>query len=98
MHESTASPTTKQDESWPRKATVGRGAYTQIATVCRQSFASHSFARCADAGRVAGYCGNSAAMIHRHYRQLAIPTDAKEFFNVKPAQDAIALPKLVTAN
>jgi len=32
---------------------------------CRHSFASYSFALCADAGRVAGYCGNSPAMIHK---------------------------------
>ena len=53
---------------------------------CRHSFAGYSFALCNDAGRVAGYCGNSAAVIHRHYRQLATPADAKDFFNIKPPQ------------
>jgi integrase len=58
----------------------------------RHSFASYSFALCADAGRVAGYCGNSPAVIHRHYRQLATPDDAKAFFSVKPAAIVKALP------
>jgi integrase len=59
---------------------------------CRHSFASYSFALCADAGRVAGYCGNSAAVIHRHYRQLATPADAQKFFSVKPANAVNVIP------
>jgi integrase len=35
----------------------------------RHSFVTYSFALSADAGRVAGYAGNSPAIIHRHYRQ-----------------------------
>ena len=35
---------------------------------CRHSFANYSFALSADAGRVAGYCGNSPGVIHRHYQ------------------------------
>jgi len=57
----------------------------------RHSFASYSFALCADAGRVAGYCGNSPAVIHRHYKQLCTPTDAQKFFSLKPAQHASVL-------
>jgi integrase len=59
---------------------------------CRHSFASYSFALCADAGRVAGYCGNSPAVIHRHYKQLCTPADAQKFFNIKPAAVVTALP------
>jgi integrase len=59
---------------------------------CRHSFASYSFALCADAGRVAGYCGNSAKVIHRHYRQLCTPADAQKFFSIKPATAANVLP------
>jgi len=58
----------------------------------RHSFASYSFALSNDAGRVAGFCGNSAAVIHRHYRQLATPADGKEFFSVNPPQNANVLP------
>lgn len=58
----------------------------------RHSFASYSFALCADAGRVAGYCGNSPAVIHRHYKQLCTPADAQKFFSVKPAASVNVLP------
>jgi integrase len=65
---------------------------------CRHSFASFSFALCADAGRVAGYCGNSAAVIHRHYRQLATPADAQKFFSIKPATAVNVLPMQAAAS
>jgi integrase len=58
----------------------------------RHSFASYSFALCADAGRVAGYCGNSPAVIHRHYKQLCTPADAQKFFSIKPAITIEVLP------
>jgi integrase len=57
---------------------------------CRHSFASYSFALSNDAGRVAGYCGNSAKVIHRHYRQLVTPEDAVKFFSIKPPQSVVA--------
>lgn len=38
-----------------------------------------------------GYCGNSPAVIHRHYKQLCTPADAQKFFSVKPAQPAHVL-------
>lgn len=62
----------------------------------RHSFASYSFALSNDAARIAGYCGNSAAVIHRHYRQLVTPADAMKFFGIKPPAKAIAAP--ATAN
>jgi integrase len=58
----------------------------------RHSFASYSFAICNDAGRVAGFCGNSPKVIHRHYKQLCTQADALKFFEVKPLQTAIAAP------
>lgn len=60
----------------------------------RHSYASYRFAQTGDAGRVAGECGNSAAVIHRHYRELVKPADAERWFNVKPEAPAnvLALP------
>ena len=58
----------------------------------RHSFASYSFALCNDAGRVAGFCGNSPKVIHRHYKQLCTQADAQKFFEVKPPQTVIAAP------
>jgi integrase len=54
----------------------------------RHSYASYRFAQTGDAGRVAGECGNSAAVVHRHYRELVKPADAERWFNVKPEAPA----------
>ena len=66
----------------------------------RHSFASYRFAQIGDAGRVAGECGNSAAVIHRHYRELVRPADAVKWFAVSPTQPAnvLNLPAGATAN
>jgi site-specific recombinase XerD len=58
----------------------------------RHSYASYRFALTGDAGRVAGECGNSAAVIHRHYRELVKPADAQRWFNVKPESPANVTP------
>jgi integrase len=50
----------------------------------RHSFASYRFAQIADAGRVAAELGNSAAVVHRHYRELVTPKDAVKWFAVTP--------------
>jgi integrase len=64
----------------------------------RHSFASYRFAQTGDAGRVAGECGNSASVIHRHYRELVKPADAERWFAVKPESPANVLPMPATAN
>ncbi len=62
---------------------------------CRHSCASYMFALTSDAGRIAGYLGNSAAVIHRHYRELVKPADALAWFNMRPdgATSTPALPQ-----
>ena len=50
----------------------------------RHSYASYRFAQIGDAGRVAGELGNSAGVVHKHYRELVKPSDAEKWFNVKP--------------
>jgi integrase len=50
----------------------------------RHSYASYRFAQTGDAGRVAGELGNSAPVVHAHYRELVKPADAERWFNVKP--------------
>ena len=58
----------------------------------RHSYASYRFAQIGDAGRVAGELGNSAAVVHKHYRQLVTPADAERWFNVKPETPGNVLP------
>lgn len=54
------------------------------ANALRHSYASYRIAEIGDAGRVAGELGNSAAIVHRHYRELVKPTDAAKWFGVLP--------------
>ena len=66
----------------------------------RHSYASYRFAQTTNAGRVAGELGNSAAVVHRHYRELVKPADAERWFAVKPAGEAanvVTLPREVAA-
>jgi integrase len=86
--------------SGPIWAGTPRGLYTarlevaQAAGVAwrqnalRHSYASYRFALTGDAGRVAGECGNSASMVHRHYRALVTPEAAAAWFNVLPEAPA----------
>ncbi len=68
------------------------------ANALRHSYASYRFAQTGDAGRVAGELGNSAAVVHRHYRELVKPIDAEKWFNVKPQTPAnvLAMPSTAT--
>lgn len=50
----------------------------------RHSYASYRFAQIGDAGRVAGELGNSAAVVHRHYRELVKPEGAAKWFAISP--------------
>jgi len=50
----------------------------------RHSFVSCVFALTNDAGRTAGFAGNSPAVVHKFYRELVKPADARAWFNVRP--------------
>ncbi len=50
----------------------------------RHSYASYRFALVPDAGRVASELGHSAAVLHKHYRELAKRDAAEAWFNVRP--------------
>ena len=54
----------------------------------RHSCASYSLALTSDAVKVAYQLGNSADMIHRHYKALVTPADAKQFFELRPTTNA----------
>jgi integrase len=50
----------------------------------RHSYASYRCAQTGDAGKVAGELGNSAAVVHRHYRELVTPDQAEAWFGIRP--------------
>jgi len=54
----------------------------------RHSCASYTLALTGDAVRVAYQLGNSADMIHRHYKALVSKAEAERFFAMRPAADA----------
>jgi integrase len=96
--ESTAAATAV--EANEEKNIKGQKPVEWKANALRHSYASYRFAQTGDAGRVAGECGNSAAVIHRHYRELVKPTDAERWFNVKPESPAnvMPMPAMATAH
>jgi len=66
------------------------------ANALRHSYASYRFALTNDAGRVAGELGNSAAVVHKHYRELVKLADAQRWFAVKPEAPANVLTMAAT--
>jgi integrase len=68
----------------PKKGTPALPAVRWKANGLRHSYASYRFALTNDAGRVAGELGNTASVVHRHYRELVKPYEARSWFNVKP--------------
>jgi integrase len=76
-----AATTVKADEE---KGIKEQQAVKWKPNALRHSYASYRFALTGDAGRVAGECGNSASVIHKHYRELVKPNDALEWFSVLP--------------
>lgn len=80
------------DEADPEKGTKAQIGVQWKANALRHSYASYRFAQTGDAGRVAGELGNSAAVVHRHYRELVKPAEAERWFNVRPETPANILP------
>jgi site-specific recombinase XerD len=56
----------------------------QIDNGARHSFISHKTAQTRDIARVADECGNSAAIITKHYRKLVTATAAEKYFAILP--------------
>lgn len=97
----------RQGHVWPgtsrgfyhaQEATAEAAGITWKPNALRHSYASYRFAQTGDAGRVAGECGNSPSMIHRHYRELVTPAAAEAWFNVRPEAPANVLPLATAAN
>lgn len=75
----------------------GKTAVRWKPNALRHSYASYRFAQIGDAGRVAGELGNSAAVVHRHYRELVKPAEAERWFSLRPEAPANVLPMAATA-
>jgi hypothetical protein len=54
----------------------------------RHSFCSYRLALTQDVAKVALEAGNSAIMIFKHYRELTTDDEAKEWFGIKPPNEA----------
>jgi integrase len=70
----------------------GRKAVEWKSNGLRHSYTSYRFAQIGDAGRVAGELGNSAAVVHKHYRELVKPAEAVRWFSITPTVSMNATP------
>lgn len=68
------------------RAYAGRLGIEWPFNALRHSFASYRVATIHDIARVALEMGNSATIIHRHYRQLATKAEGKAWFAVTPSR------------
>ncbi|MBM3840113.1 MAG: site-specific integrase [Verrucomicrobia bacterium] len=86
-------------EADPARGVPAQQAVEWKANALRHSYASYRFAQIGDAGRVAGELGNSAAVVHKHYRELVKPADAEKWFSTRPEQpgNVLTLPTAVNA-
>ena len=92
-------PGTHEDFYAAQQTTAAAAGLPWKANALRHSFASYRFAQTGDAGRVAGECDNSTAVVHKHYRELVKPADAAKWFALKPATPAniVAMPTAAAA-
>jgi integrase len=81
-----------------QEATAEKAGLTWKPNGLRHSAASYMFALSNDAGRIAGYLGNSAQVVHRHYRELVPPKAAQAWFNVFPEGCTPVEPLALPAN
>ena len=54
----------------------------------RHSFASYRLADVQSAPQVSLETGHSVAILYRHYRELVMPDDAKQYFGIFPSMSA----------
>ncbi len=64
--------------------TSKRAGVPWIKNGLRHSAASYLLAKHGDAGRVAGWLGNSADIVHKHYKSLVAPDAATLWFSIEP--------------
>ncbi len=86
-----------QQDTAAATKTDGKAAVRWKPNALRHSYASYRFALTNDAGRVAGELGNSAAVVHRHNRELVKPADAERCFSIRPEAPANVVPMAAAA-
>jgi integrase len=86
-------------EADPGKGVEAKPAIVWKNNALRHSFASYRLAVTGDPGRVSGELGNSASMVHKHYKELVSADAAKAWFAVSPEQPAnlVQMPHAQTA-
>jgi integrase len=69
-----------------RLQVAGKAKVAWKQNVLRHSFISYRLAELQNINQVALEAGNSPKMIHRHYRELATPAQARTWFTISPTQ------------
>lgn len=67
-----------------QRSSAESAGVTWKSNALRHSYASYRFAQTSDAGRVAGELGNTADVVHKHYRALVSAKDAEKWFSIRP--------------
>lgn len=80
-----------------QQTTAAAAGMNWKANAPRHSFGSYRLAELGDAARVAYEMGNSPTMVHKHYKELVDPADAKKWFALKLATPRNVLPLPVAA-
>jgi integrase len=75
-----------------KRETAIRAQVTWKHNALRHSFISYRLAEVKNENQVAMEAGNSPAMIHRHYRELVTPEEAKAWFSIAPERAANVTP------
>jgi integrase len=94
----TAKSKTKKPKKKKGRIVQARRYWKKLVPICwcpdilRHTAISNHFAWCKHEGQTATWAGNSPDMIHRHYKGLVDPSEAAEFWSIKPESNVIALP------
>lgn len=79
---------------WARVAPSGAGKARTVewkANALRHSFISYRVADIQNVNQVALECGNSPAIIFKHYRELVRPAEAKKWFGIVPEAEGVVM-------
>jgi integrase len=81
-----------RDVNKTRKANGEKTKFRWKHNGLRHSFVSYRIAQIKDAAQVALECGNSPAMVFKHYRQLVTEGRADNWFSIEPKQSEKLIP------
>ncbi len=83
------------DRAWKQENALA--AFVWKSNGLRHSYVSYRLAQTGNENQVAQECGNSPAMIFKHYRALVTKDDAERWFAIRPVTEANVVPMVQPA-